>query len=204
MSVRTTAFVVGLALLLFLIAAAVLFRQPISDLAKARAKEIDRGIADAHEQARLRAIENALTLQLNDANCVWEQLRTANATLAARVEVLLGQPLESAIASPPASLRKSLIVSDATLHVWTDLINSRLTPQDVTQSNQLLTNVTSHVAQHMGSELDGQQLKRFIDWAALRRHTIDAIDLDCLGPNQALDDRTLTATIDAPERRSVE
>lgn len=204
MSLKTTAIVGAFASLLFLLIAAMLFREPINDFTKAHLQEAEQKAAAAREQARVRALENTVTVLLNDANSVWTQLSIANATLAARIELLLGQPLESAIASPPASLRKAVITSDATLYAWTNMINTRVTPQEMASSDQLLTTVRSHLAQHAVNEAEDHQLRRFLDWAAKRRQAIEAIDLNDLGPNQSLDGGPATPTINAPERRFIQ
>ncbi len=139
--------VITLAILLFLLAAMIILREPLDKLA-------DKGRADAQarllrqeQDARKVSLRESIETKLAEATHALNALQNANALLIAKVEAKLGRPLEPAIPDPPASLRRATLKSDEVLHPWTTLINTILTPEQIAMHSQTLASADTALYQ---------------------------------------------------------
>jgi hypothetical protein len=94
--------VVGIAL--FLLATAVLFRDPLSQMAKAHLLDSQKDSLSAQQQAQYHTLERVVTQRLNDATHALERLQASNTRLKVEAESILGQSFGSAVATPPVRL----------------------------------------------------------------------------------------------------
>jgi hypothetical protein len=181
--------VITVAIIIFLLAAMIILRDPLDKLA-------DKGRADAQgrllrqgQEARQVSLRESVETRLAEATHALDELQNANALVIAKVEAKLGRPFEPAISDPPASLRRATLESDEVLHPWTTLINTILTPEQISAHKQTLVSAATALHQDNLSPALVYNLQATLDWAVARKKAIDTIDPEFLTPYTSADQK---------------
>lgn len=189
------------AVFVFVIAAAVLFHEPLTHVFKTRELAEERGLLAARQEAELLALKDAVTERLERAEQSLAELESANDQLTRQVEAIARVPLETTIVHPPMHLRRAILTSDACLYAWTDVINAHVTPQQFDDHRQRLHSIRADLQQGTATQSHRRELDSTLQWIRQRRDTIAVIDLGPLHRDNAIDTQGITRTITLQERR---
>ncbi|MBP7052164.1 MAG: hypothetical protein KBE65_14205 [Phycisphaerae bacterium] len=174
--------VITLAIIIFLLAALIILKDPLDKLADVRLAKAKAAQAQQEHEARKVPLRESIETKLAEATHALEELQNANDLLVAKVEAKLGRTFESAIPDPPAALRRATIDSPAVLHPWTTLINTILTPEQVSVHRDVLTTAATALYQENLSPALSYNLQATIHWAVARKKAIETIDPEFLNP----------------------
>lgn len=179
--------VITLAIIIFLLAAMIILRDPLDKLADGRLAKAKAAQVQQQQEARKIPLRESIETKLAEATHALDELQNANDLLVAKVEAKLGRTFESAVPDPPAVLRRATIDSPAVLHPWITLINTTLTPEQVSVHKEVLTTAATALYQDNLSPALAYNLQATIDWAVARKKAIETIDPEFLNPYTSAD-----------------
>jgi len=189
------------AIFVFVIAAGVLFHDPLTHVLKTRELTEQRKLLADRQEAGLLALKEALLERLDGAEDALAELQSANDQLTRQVEVILRFSLEAAIDHPPTHLRHAILTSDACLYAWTTVLNSHLTSQQFDAQRQRLRSIRTDLDEGPATQAHQRDLNGALQWIRHRRDAIAMIDLGPLCQDNAIDTPGVVRTITLQERR---
>jgi hypothetical protein len=197
-STMTVVCILAAGVLIFLLVGIVLLREPLSNFSRTKLVQTEQRAAAEEQNAQYMALEKAVDYKLAQATDALDKLQTANDLMTRRVEAIVGQSWQSAVNDPPSGLARAMLKSDDLLHAWTNLLNTRVTPEQIAARKDTLSTLATCLHQKTLQEHHQYQVEQVLEWATTSQKSIEAIDLGFLKQDTLVDHNQVPLPTDKP------
>jgi len=158
---------------LVIIAALIILRGPLSDLARGYVITVQGDPEEAKREAAYRALELDVNNLLEIVDSEFNIIVNDTGKLAASFENLTGIPLHLAHVNSTKQMDHAIIKSESFTDTLAQLINARLTPESIDEQKRTIRLVKNHLQNETLTDIHKTSLQQKLEWIRSQQGVIE-------------------------------